>query len=319
MLRIFAALTIFLLVALVWLNAERSIERVRLGGGPEGGTFLVFSKGLGEILQQEFPELKIIVKNSGGSVANLELVEAQKVDLALTYAGDAFLGSQGQMEKDPHKFTNVRALGRVYGSTAQLVVLKESPIESPEDLANRRVAIGSSGSGAAHSAERYFRILGLWEEITPLYMGYDLAMQELLSGRAQAVWQLVGAPSKSIVNAGRKQPLRLIDLSELAEQSEFLLKYPFYSTVNIPAGTYRGQPRSIKSFQDNTLLVSHPAADPQLLTATLNLLFSPQGIQQMRDTHPVGQDLDPLRGLQGVQIPLHPVAEKFWRERGLID
>ncbi len=319
MLRTLAALTIALLIAIVWMNAERSTKKIKLGGGPEGGTFIVFSKGLAKILQQEFPGTKITVKNSGGSVANLDLVEAANVDIALTYAGDAYLGSQGQLEKHRNPLGKVQALGRVYGSTAQLVVLKESAIKTPEDLANRRVAIGSSGSGAAHSAERYFRTLGLWDEITPLFMGYDLAMVELLSGRAQAVWQLVGAPSSSIVKANRKHQLRLVDLSELAEQSDFLLHYPFYSRVSIPAGTYPGQTRPIDSFQDNTLLVTHKEADPQLLTSVLSLLFSPQGIQQMRNIHPVGKDLDVQKGLQGVQIPLHPAAEKFWRERGLLE
>ncbi len=316
--RLFAALAMILLVFLFWQAVDHSPERIKLAGGPEGGTFIVFAKGLAELLQQEQPDLKIQVTNSGGSVANLVAVEKGKVAIALAYAGDAYLGSQGLLNKHPAKFKNIQALGRVYGSTAQLVVFKESLIKTPEDLANRRVAIGSSGSGAAHSAERYFRILGLWEEITPLYLGYDLAMEELIRGRAQAVWQLVGAPSASIVNTNRRYPLRLVDLSELAEQSDFLLKYPFYSRALIPAGTYAGQTQPIESFQDNTLLVANVDADPQLIDTVLKSLFSPQGMQRMREIHPVGKDLDPQKGLQGIQIPLHPAAEQFWRERGLV-
>lgn len=319
MLRTLATLMIFLLIVLVWLTADRATEKIKLGGGPEGGTFIVYARGLAELLQRERPEVEIKVKSSGGSVANLDAVEAGKVALALAYAGDAYLGSLGQLKNHASRLTNIRALGRVYGSTAQLVVLKDSIIETPEDLANRRVAIGSSGSGAAHSAERYFRILGLWEEITPLYMGYELAMQELISGRAQAVWQLVGAPSASIVNTNRKHPLRLVDLSELADQSDFLIKYPFYTSVSIPAGTYQGQTGPIDSFQDNTLLVAHSGTGPQLITATLQLLFSPKGMQQMRKIHPIAKDLDLQKGLQGIQIPLHPEAEKFWRERGVLE
>jgi len=316
--RNFLALMILILLLLTWVTVTRSPEKIRLGGGPAGGTFIVFARGLAELLQQDMPDSRVTLSSSGGSVTNLIDVEKGKVVMALAYAGDAYLGYRGQLKNHPLPLKNVQALGRVYGSTAQLVVLKNSVIKSPENLFGRRVAIGSSGSGAAHSAERYFRILGLWEDITPLYLGYDMAMEELVSRRAQAVWQLVGAPSASIVNTNRKYPLRLIDLSELAEASEFLLKYPFYTSASIPAGTYVGQLNAIDSFQDNTLLVANKDTDPELITATLRLLYSPAGMQRMREIHPVGKDLNPETGLMGIQIPLHPAAEKFWREKGVL-
>lgn len=312
------ALGIVLLGTLIWLASVHSPQKIRLAGGPEGGTFLVYTRGLAGLLQQQLPTARITVSSSGGSVTNLIDVETGKVDLALAYAGDAFLGVQGLLEKHPAPLKNVQALGRVYGSTAQLVVLDDSVIKTPENLVNRRVAIGSPGSGAAHSAERYFRILGIWDEIIPLYMGYDTAMAELVGRRVQAVWQLVGAPSTSIVNTSRKYPLRLIDLAELADQSDFLLKYPFYTRVSIPANTYEGQSRPVDSFQDNTLLVARSDTDPKLVTTVLRLLYSPAGMQRMRTIHPVGRDLAPKTGLMGVQIPLHPAAAEFWRERGVL-
>lgn len=304
--------------ALLWVALERPAQNIKLGGGPEGGTFLVFTQGLAGLLQKQLPMTRITVGSSGGSVTNLIDIETGKVVMALAYAGDAYLGYRGLLEKHPAPLKNVQALGRVYGSTAQLVVLADSVIKSPEDLVNRRIAIGSPGSGAAHSAERYFRILGIWDEIIPLFTGYDQAMNELVGRRVQAVWQLVGAPSVSIVNTGRRHPLRLIDLSELAEQSEFLLKYPFYTWTTIPANTYEGQIRPVKSFQDNTLLVARADTDPELVKTTLQLLFSSAGKQRMREIHPVGKELDPKKGLMGIQIPLHPAAAEFWRERGVL-
>ena len=315
MLRPLIALSIFLIAILIWLNAEQPKDVIRLGGGPEGGTFIVYAEGLAKQLRAELPEKQIDIRSSGGSVSNLLDVDQGRVDIALVYAGDAYLGSRGQLKNRPEPTSNVQALARVYGSTAQLVVLKNSVIETPEDLDHRRVAIGSSGSGAAHSAERYFRILGLWDDIIPLYLGYDQAMKELTSRRAQAVWQLVGAPSSSIVNTNRRHPLRLVDLSELAEQSDFLLEYPFYSSVSIPADTYVGQTEPVDSFQDNTLLAANRETDPELISTLLRKLFSPKGLQQMGKVHQVGKDLAVEKGMQGVHIPLHPEAEKFWRER----
>lgn len=317
MLRTLVALLAFILIGLIWLNYDWQQTTIRLAGGPEGGTFTIYLEGLAGLLHQEHPEHKYQVKNTAGSVENLKIINAGKASLALAYAGDAALGRQGLLKSQSQPLTNVRALARVYGSTAQLVVLNDSIIQTPEDLANRRVAIGSPGSGAAHSAERYFSILHLWKDITPVHMGYDLAMEELVNRRVQAVWQLVGAPSASIVTTSRRHPLRLVDLSELADQSDFLLKYPFYSSVRIPANTYPGQPRAIDSFQDNTLLVTAAESDPEQVTTALRVLFSPAGMQAMRKAHPIGRDLSLEKGLQGIQIPLHPAAEWFWRKHGL--
>ena len=316
--RILIALAIVILVALFWRGVEYSPQEYTLGGGPEGGTFLLYTKGLVKMLQQRLPDAHFEVTSSGGSVTNLIDLEKGRVDLTLAYAGDIDLGRRGQLENHPKPLKKIVAVARVYGSTAQLVVLADSVIKTPENLVNRRVAIGSSGSGAAHSAERYFRILGIWDEIIPIYMGYDMAMKELANRSIQAVWQMVGAPSASIADTGTRYPLRLIDLGELADQSDFLLKYPFYTKATIPAGTYVWQTSPVGSFQDNTLLVARPDTDPQLIDTVLNLLFSPEGMKQMREVHPIGKELDPKKALQGVQIPLHPAAADFWRERGMV-
>ncbi len=306
---------VLFLIVLVLANAPNP-DTIKLGGGPEGGTFIIFAKGIAALLEQQDPELKIAVLSSGGSVANLKSVDTGKVAMALAYAGDAYLGRQGGLSKETTRMTNVRALGRIYGSTAQLAVLQDSVIQTPYDLVYRRVAIGSSGSGAAHSAERYFRSIGIWDHITPLYIGYALGMIELSSGRAEAVWQLVGAPSSSISELNRKTPLRLIELSRAARSSDFFAENPYYTETEIPANTYRGQHRAVETFQDNTLLVTYINADKELLKKTLRLLYSPAGIAALRKRHPIAKDLDVNKGLQGIIIPLHPVAEEFWRKAG---
>ncbi len=304
-----------LLLVLVLANS-RNPDTIKLGGGPEGGTFTIIANGIASLLQQEHPDQQITVISSGGSVANLKKVDTGAVIMALAYAGDAYLGRQGELSKETTRLTNIRALGRIYGSTAQLAVLEKSVIQDPYDLVYRRIAIGSSGSGAAHSAERYFRAIGIWDHITPLYIGYALGMTELGSGRAEAVWQLVGAPSSSITKFNKKQPLRLINLNKAARSSDFFTQNPYYTETEIPANTYFGQTRAVETFQDNSLLVTHIDTDTELLKSTLKQLYSPAGIAALRKLHPIAQDLEIPKGLQGIIIPLHPVAEEFWRKSG---
>lgn len=306
------ALTILIIVYVTLANRPKPEGTIWIGAGPQGGTLVVFAEGLAELLQDTFPDLEINLIGSGGSVANLQSIEAEKLDLAWGYAGDIYLGYQGELLDNVPPFANVYVLGRVFGSVAHLLVPAESVVKSPYDLINRRVAIGCSGSGSAHTAERYFRSIGIWDKIIPLYMGYELGIEELIKGRAEAIWQLVGWPSPSITALSQKQPIRLINLYNAAQSNDFFTKFPYYTSAVIPVGTYPGVNEDISSYADNTLLVTHKDVDPQLIGEILKVLFSADGIAHMRKKHPMAQDLDPAQGLKGVLTPLHPEAAEFW-------
>ena len=309
---------LLLIIGLFWFLFPSKTTILRIGGGPAGGTFILFSEGMADLLRQNGFGQDVDVSSSGGSVANLRAVEAGRVDFALVYSGDAYLGRTGLLKDEPARYTSVRALCRLYGSAAQLAVSKSGVIDSIEDLVGRRIAIGSHGSGSAHSAERYFSTLGMWDVMTPLYMGYDLGMRELLGGRAEAVWQLVGAPSASITEINRRYPLRLLELAEYGRDSDFFRDYPFYTEKVIPEGTYDGQVEAVASFQDNTLLVANVATPPELVDLVLKALFSPAGKQKLVSFHPVARELDVKTALHGIEIPLHPAAERLWKQRGLL-
>ena len=314
-----SAVIILVGLILILSNQPQPVKKVWIGGGPQGGTFIVFANGLTKLLQQELPGTEIKVIGSGGSVANLRNIQSGKLDLALVFAGDAYLGRQGKLDPDYPPFDKILALGRVYSSTAQLAVPQGSTIHTAYDLVNHRIAIGCSGSGAAHSAKLYFNTLGIWEQITPIYLGYGLGIEELIKGRAEAVWQLVGAPSTSITALNNTHPIRLLNLVEPAQKKNFFQQFPFYTEAVIPPDTYPGVDQSIHTFQDNTLLITHPDADTKLIEATVKVLFSPEGISYMHTIHPIAQELKISKGLQGIQIPLHPQAIKFWQKQGLVE
>ncbi len=319
--RCIAILPCFLgLLMLVGLSAgcQRQGTQVRLGGGPTGGTFQVVAEGLAASVFGEIPEVRVTVERSGGSLANLLDVEAGTLDFGLVYAGDAFLGNRGLLDKTESATSNVRAVARLYGATAQLVVLQNRPFQSPHELVGNRIAIGSPGSGAAISAERFFRALGIWEKIHPVYLGYSMAMQDLVRGGVGAVWELVGVPSASLTEISRKRAIRLLDLEDAARTGGLYEKYPFYSPTVIPAGTYAGQYQEVHSFQDSALLVAHAEVDQELVFRVLTRLFGEQGLAAMKTIHPIAADLSPDLGMVGIQIPFHPGAKRFWTGRGVL-
>lgn len=310
----FAVLLITAAALITSQACHRQQKSLYFGAGPQGGTFIVYAEGIAAILQPQLVESpEIVVRPSGGSIANLDDIAKGEVDMGLAYAGDAFLRNTDNPE------SNIMAIASLYGAEAQLVVLADSLIRSPYDLAGKKkVAIGNPGSGAAVSAERYFRAIGIWDDIIPIHYGYSLAMEDLVNGRVHAAWQLVGAPSSSIQSSSELVSIRLLDLQKAARGNKFFQNYPFYTETVIPKGTYNGQDNDIMTFKDSTLWVASKKIDEFVVYRALQRIYSEKGLNAMHRLHPSARKISVDNGLVGIKIPFHPGAKRFWTEKGQI-
>ena len=312
-----ATVTTLLLITLLLLlptACKGPRGRLTLGGGPTGGTFHNFATGLAQIINEGMPEVRVTAERSGGSVDNLTRVEEGKIAMGIVFAGDAYLGSRGELREGMAPTRNVRAMTRLYGATAHLVVKQSSSIRSPFDLKKNRIAIGNPGSGSALAARHYFQSLGIWQEIVPLHVGFDMGLDELRSGNVEAVWLLVGSPNLSVRKLAHETPIRLIDLLGTPSAQHLFETYPYYTATRIPAGSYPDQDQAVSTFEDPALLVVNAQIGAEIVNTTLKLLFSQKGLDQMISADPAARNLSRGKGLAGVTIPLHPGAERFWQE-----
>jgi len=286
-------------------------------GGPTGGTFNFFANKIARIVAQGQNGFDLVAKGSGGSGENVRTLHKHGADMAIVYAGDAFLGRNGKLPGDPIYYDTVRSLSYLYNAPAQLVVRRESGIHSPQELVGRKVAIGNPGSGAAFSAERFFRHLQLWDDIIPVNLGYSKAAEEFIAGRIDAFWVLVGPPNASVMQAASSLHIALLNLDDAAVVSEFYDTYPFYTKTVIPAGTYEGQTHPVATFQDAALWCASSALSEQTVYDSLSAIYSAEGLGKLAGTHRAARDMGLANGLNGVAIPLHRGAYRFWRDKGI--
>ncbi|ORJ58242.1 hypothetical protein B5V00_12325 [Geothermobacter hydrogeniphilus] len=308
----------FILLLFLMMGCDSQQQTILIGGGPSGGTFQGYAEALQEVTSTVAPKRQWRVESSAGSIGNLEDLDAGRLDLAMVYAGDAWLGRRGQLPDEASSFENVRALGRLYGAAAQLVVAESSAISQLSDLIGKRVAIGNPGSGTALAARRFFSSVGLWQRIVPIHVGFSMGLGELERGSVEAVWLVVGYPNRALVTAAENRPLRFIDLFSEARESGFFRQFPFYTEKIIPPATYPGQVRRVWTFEDSALLAARADLDADLVYRLLQRLYADAGMEAMAERHPIGRQLDRRLGLNGIRIPLHPGAERFWRGQGML-
>jgi hypothetical protein len=237
--------------------------------------------------------------------------------MGIVYASDLLAGREGRLSAYSRPASRVLGVARLYGGNAHLSVPRSSAVTSPFQLKGQRIGVGYPGSATAISAEKYFRSLGIWETLLPDYVSYDMAADDFKNGRITALWQMVGCPSASLVSINRDTPIRLLDLGGAAREAGFFGQHPGYTPAVIPAGTYRGVDYPVETFQDQALWVASAKMDPGFIFQALAVLFSGEGMDYMRKVHPVAGDLSLAEGRQMGRIPLHPGAERFWRERSV--
>ncbi|PLX79642.1 MAG: C4-dicarboxylate ABC transporter substrate-binding protein [Desulfuromonas sp.] len=315
---ILVAAVLLLTTSLCYGEEEKAQVRLLFSGGPDGGTFQYFSNGISTRLTKNISYLQVRNQSSAGSVENIRRVNRGMADFGIVYAGDAYLARNGRLLNDPTVYNNTYLLAHLYDAPAHLLTTKNSGIKTPADLTGRKVAIGGAGSGAAASAERYFRTLGIWSQIHTLFIGYSAAATKLQKSEIDAMWVLAGIPNASIIQATTGTvPMRLIDTWEPGVKVGLFEKNPFYRRVVIPAGTYNGIDADCVTFGDAAFWVAGKQVKETATYDALADIYSSEGLAYMERVKSTARSMSPSTALKNITIPLHSGAIKFWSEQGL--
>ena len=291
--------------------------RLAFSGGPEGGTFQYFSNGIATRLSKNIADVEVSNMASAGSVENLRRVNSGEADFGISYSGDTFLARNGKLPQDEKKYENVHAISYLYGAPAHLVVLADGGINSVTDLAGKKVAVGGAGSGAAASAERYFKSLGLWDKFQPQFIGYSEAVAAMGDKLIDAVWVFAGFPNSSVIQAAASNKIKILDTVEAGKKAGFFDEYPFYAEVTIPAGTYSGVDTAVTTFEDAALWVAGKHVPADQVYASVVDVYSPAGLDYMVKVKSTAKSMSVAGALAGIVTPVHEGALKFWKEKGL--
>jgi len=293
--------------------------RIIFGGGPAGGTFQVVANAI-QVYKpvKEIKDFSVKAQSSAGSVENLRRVNSNKSQFGVVYSGHVYQGRNGLLKGDANTYEKVLAVSYLYGAPAQLVVRKDSGIKSVKDLVGKKVGVGNAGSGAFANCELFFSHLGVWNKIERNAMGYNDAAAAFGNNQLDAFWLFTAFPSGAVIIAAQTNDIDLVNLQADAESSGFIAKYPYFSPLKVPAGTYRGVDHDTPVFQDSTLWVANAEISEDIVYKLLSLIYSKQGLAHMAEQKKTFKQMRIEDGIKGIVTPLHPGAIKFWREKGLL-
>lgn len=262
--------------------------------------------------------LVAVAQATPGSIENLRLINTAQIESGFAQAdlaGWAYNGINLFAEAGPLR--RLRAIASLFPEAAHLVVRAESPIHALADLAGKRVSLGEAGSGSAADATVLLAAAGLGEhDLTRRYLRPGPAAEELKTGSLDAFFLVGGYPIPAIRDLAAAIPIRLVPIE--GKIVDALKKdFGFYSRSEIPAGSYPGNNIATPSLGFSALWLVNGEIDADLVYAITRSLWHPATAKLLAALDPIGKRIRLDRALDGLSVPLHPGAARFYRETGM--
>lgn len=261
-------------------------------------------------------DLLILNESSSGSVENLQAVCAGKTDSALVQSNLAYMAYNGSgIFSGGKDCKSLRAAASLYPEVLQIAVPKDSNINTLADLKGKIVAVGSAQSGTFDAVRDILTAAGI--DIGSVKFSNESLGQgakDFVEKKIDALAFFAGAPTPIFQQLNAKVPLRFLPIHG-AGVDAMLAKSPYYRTFTLPAGTYAGC-GEVQTVSVHALWVTTDKQDKHLIyTLTKNLwdeAHRPSWFAALvRQNH-----FDPAHSLDGIGIPLHDGAKKYYNQIG---
>lgn len=282
--------------------------------GGTAGTYYPLGAGMADIWNKNIKGMNAMVQSTGASVANINLLKNKEVDVIFVQNDVAYYAYNGvELFKEP--FPQLRGLATLYPETVQIVALADRGINSVYDLKGKRVAVGAAGSGTEVNARQILAAAGItYKDITVQYLSFAEAANNLKDGNIDAAFVTAGHPTAAIVDLAAVRKIVLVPIAE--EIIKALQKdYPFYVKIVVPAGTYKGVDVDVVTVAVKAMLAVREEMPEDLAYQLLKTMYANQ--KRLIEAHSKGELIIPETAKEGMSIPLHPGAEKFFKEMGL--
>ena len=284
--------------------------------GGTSGVYYPIGVGLSQLYSNGIEGSKTSVQATKASVENLNLLQAGRGELAFALGdsvADAWNGVEDAGFKAPLK--KLRAIAGTYPNYIQIVASKESGITTLADLKGKRISVGAPKSGTELNARAIFKAAGLsYEDMGKVeFLPYAESVELIKNRQLDATLQSSGLGMAAIRDLAATLPINFVAIPvEITAK----IDNAAYQAASIPAGTYDGQDSDVPTVAITNILVSHEGVSDEVAYQMTKLMFD--NLERLGNAHSAAKDIKLEGAAKGLPIPLHPGAERFYKEAGAL-
>ncbi|MCP5515390.1 MAG: TAXI family TRAP transporter solute-binding subunit [Spirochaetales bacterium] len=299
-----------------------------MGSSSLGGTWYPTACRMAGVAMQ-YGGITVTVQSSGGGTENVRLMRQNQYQMGLVEPNIANYAYRGeQIFRSDGKYDNLSFVMNLYPNVVAAVVMKSGPIMTmydynPEKNGGKKYgfAPGSPGSGDEFCWEEIFSVYGANKQnINWKPSSHAERVSSFKDRILEGIGYQTAQPSGSITEAAALTPIRILEIKG-REREEIIRQFPWYSPAKVPAGMYNGQDTEVETIALGGYVLANKDLSGDLVYKYLDSVLG-KGLKDVQNVATATKEItleNALKGNESFAIPLHPGAERYFKEKGLIN
>ncbi|MCX7164520.1 MAG: TAXI family TRAP transporter solute-binding subunit [Rhodocyclales bacterium] len=302
--------------ALSLAASAHAADFVNVLTGGTSGVYYPMGVGLSQIYSKAMPDAKISVQATKASAENLNLLQAGRGEIAFTLGdslSDAWKGDEEAGFKTPLK--KLRTVAAIYSNYIQIVAAADSGIKTLADLKGKRLAVGAPKSGTELNSRAILKAAGMsYKDLGKVeYLPFGESIELMKNRQLDASLISAGIGVAAIRDLATSVKMTIVTIP-----ADIVPKIgdAAYQVAVIPAKTYEGQNAEVATIKVQNFLVTHEGVSNDVVYKMTKSMF--ENLDTLYAAHAAAKAITKADAAKGSPIPLHPGAEKYYREAGLM-
>lgn len=334
--KLFSKLLIAAVVAAAPLGVAQSqdMKFFRIGTGGAGGTYFPIGGIIANAISNPpgsrpceeggncgVPGLVAMAQSTNASAHNVNAIQAGQMEAGLSGAATLHFAYNGIGAFEGNAKPDLRVVANLYPEDLHLVLPKDSSLGGLADLKGKRVGIAQAGSGTQIAVELIIGDHGVnRDNIDEAELNNSQSAERLADGQLDAYFYAAGTPVAAMIQLDNTKGMELYNFTD-EEVAMANKSVPYYIPSKIPAGTYPGVTYDVNTVAVSGILVTNANQDEELVYEITKAMWSKTARKLLDNGHAKGKVITletALDGVEGIGVPLHPGAERFYKEQGML-
>ncbi len=291
---------------------------VTIGTGGVSGTYYPTGGAICRILNKMKKEtdIRCSIESTTGSIYNILAIERGEFEFGIAQSDTAYQAyyGKGKFDKNPQK--ELRSIMAIYPELLALVVRKSAGIKKLTDIKGKRINIDIPGSGTRTTVDAILRAFNI--NLSDLEYAGEIKSTEsphmLKEGQIDGYFGVFGHPTANIKDIANAIEIDLVPID--GEPIDKLVKkYPYYAKGIISKTFYKNVTHDTPSIGVKALLVTTKKVDEKIVYQLIKTVL--ENFEIFKSLHPAYEMITKKSLLDGLSIPLHKGALKYYQEIGL--
>lgn len=292
-------------------------EFINIGTSSSGGLFNTVGVAMSQIWTEKIPGVKFSAQVTGGSGENCIMLSNKEAEMAIISAATVYEAANGEGQFAGKKISNMRVVTNLYPAIVQVPVLKKSNINSFDDFVGKKINIGQAGSGSEATTLTILESFGIsLDSFDAQRLSHANAADAVIDEKLDGYINIGGPGQSHQMKAMASGKVKLINMDPKEKRDKYLKEYPYYYEYTIPAGSYPNQDNDAVTVATGTLLVAREDLSEELVYQVVKQLFENKAT--LEQSQAIAKEITLESALNVAGMPLHPGAERYFKEVGVL-